>query len=48
MIVYAATITVLFVLAVIPWALGLLVFIPVMAISTYVGYREVFETTPRE
>jgi len=29
--------------ALIPWALGLILVIPLMAISTYVGYREVFE-----
>ena len=27
----------------IPWGLGLLVAIPMMAISTYIGYRDVFE-----
>jgi hypothetical protein len=43
MMVYGAALFGLFFLALIPWALGLLVAIPLMAISTYVGYREVFE-----
>ncbi|MEO5692573.1 MAG: BPSS1780 family membrane protein [Usitatibacter sp.] len=43
MIVYGLALMVLFVAALIPWALGLLAFIPVMVISTYFGYREVFE-----
>jgi hypothetical protein len=48
MLVYAASLLVLFVFALIPWGLGLLVLVPVMAISTYVGYREVFEASPAE
>ena len=48
MIVYGVVLMGLFLLALIPWALGLIVVIPVTAISTYVGYREVFESpTPR-
>jgi hypothetical protein len=43
MIVYGAMLLGLFVLALLPWALGLVVVIPMMAISSYVGYREVFE-----
>jgi len=43
MIVYGTLLSVAFVLGAVPWALGLLVVIPVAAISTYVGYREVFE-----
>jgi hypothetical protein len=43
MILYGLALMGLFILGVIPWALGLLVAIPMMAISTYVGYREVFE-----
>jgi uncharacterized membrane protein len=43
MIVYGTLLSVAFVLGALPWALGLLVVIPVAAISTYVGYREVFE-----
>jgi uncharacterized membrane protein len=47
MIVYGIVLMLLFFVALIPWGLGLLVVIPVMAISTYVGYREVFEGSPR-
>jgi hypothetical protein len=43
MIVYGLALFALFFAALIPWALGLLVVIPVMAISTYIGYRDVFE-----
>jgi hypothetical protein len=45
MVTYGAVLMLLFILGVIPWALGLLVVIPLMAISTFVGYREVFEAT---
>ena len=44
MMVYGAVLLGLFFLGAIPWALGLIVVLPMMAISTYVGYREVFET----
>lgn len=47
MIVYGALSVMLFFVAMLPWGLGLLVAIPMMSISTYVGYREVFETKPR-
>lgn len=43
MIVYGLALFTIFFAALIPWALGLILVIPVMAISTYVGYREVFE-----
>ena len=43
MLVYGLVLLVIFFAALIPWALGLIVVIPMMAISTYVGYREVFE-----
>ena len=43
MILYGLALGACFVAAVIPWFLGLLVVLPVMAISTFVGYREVFE-----
>lgn len=43
MMVYGATLLGIFFLGLLPWALGLLVVIPVMAISTFIGYREVFE-----
>jgi uncharacterized membrane protein len=46
MIVYGAVLLGLFIVALIPWMIGLLVVIPMMVISTYIGYREVFETTP--
>lgn len=45
MMAYGATLLLLFLVAMIPWALGLILVIPMMAISTYVGYREVFEAT---
>jgi hypothetical protein len=47
MIVYGTLLLLLFVLGLIPWALGLLVVIPMMAISSYIGYRDVFEAAPR-
>jgi hypothetical protein len=43
MIVYGVALFVLFFIGLLPWALGLLVVIPIMAISTFIGYREVFE-----
>ena len=43
MIVYGAVLFALFFAGLIPWALGLFVVIPLMVISTYCGYREVFE-----
>jgi uncharacterized membrane protein len=43
MLVYGALLLGLFLVAVIPWALGLIFVIPLAVISTYVGYREVFE-----
>ena len=46
MIVYGIALMGLFFAAIIPWGLGLLVVIPIMAISTYVGYRDVFEGKP--
>lgn len=45
MMVYGAALLGLFFLGAIPWALGLVVVLPMMAISTFVGYREVFEST---
>jgi uncharacterized membrane protein len=44
MVIYGMVLMALFFLALLPWALGLIVFMPVMAISTFVGYREVFES----
>jgi uncharacterized membrane protein len=46
MLVYGTVLLGLFLIALIPWALGLVVVIPLAAISTYVGYREVFEASP--
>jgi uncharacterized membrane protein len=43
MIAYGLALTGLFFVALIPWGLGLLVVIPMMVITTYIGYREVFE-----
>jgi hypothetical protein len=43
MVAYGVVLMLLFILGTLPWALGLLVVVPMMAISTYVGYREVFE-----
>ncbi len=43
MMVYGAVLLGIFLLALVPWALGLIVVVPVMVVSTYVGYREVFE-----
>jgi uncharacterized membrane protein len=43
MTVYGTVLLGLFFVALIPWALGLVIVVPLMAISTYVGYREVFE-----
>jgi hypothetical protein len=43
MMVYGACLLLIFFAGLIPWALGLLVVIPMMVISTYFGYREVFE-----
>lgn len=45
MMSYGLVLLVLFIAGMIPWALGLVVVVPMMAISTYVGYREVFEST---
>ena len=43
MMVYGAALLALFLVALMPWALGLVVVVPLMVISTYIGYREVFE-----
>ena len=43
MMVYGAVLLAIFFLGLLPWALGLVVVIPVMAISTFIGYRDVFE-----
>ena len=46
MVLYGFSLVALFFVAMIPWGLGLLLAIPVMVISTYIGYREVFEAKP--
>jgi hypothetical protein len=46
LLVYGALLFALFFLAFIVWGLGLVVAIPLMAISSYTAYREVFEAAP--
>ena len=46
MVTYGVTLLALFFLGMLPWALGLLVVIPMMVISTFTGYRDVFEAKP--
>ena len=43
MMAYGVALTVIFVLGILPWGLGLLIVFPVMVTSTYTGYRDVFE-----
>ena len=43
MVVYGTVLVVLLMAAWLPFGLGLLVMLPVMVISTYTGYRDVFE-----
>ena len=43
MMVYGAVLLGLFIVGLIPWAAGLVLVVPLAAISTYIGYREVFE-----
>src|SRR5512140_459183 len=43
MIVYGACLLGLFFLGTLPWLLGMLVVVPMMVISTYTGYKDVFE-----
>jgi uncharacterized membrane protein len=47
MVVYGLTLLALFFLALVPWAAGLIVVIPLMAISTWFGYHDVFESEPQ-
>jgi hypothetical protein len=47
MLVYGVAMTVVFFIAWIPLGLGLIVAIPLMVISTYTSYRDVFEPAPR-
>ena len=46
MLVYGVLLMALFFAAWIPFGLGMLVMLPVMVISTYTSYREVFEARP--
>ena len=48
MATYGVALFAIFFLGLIPWGIGLLVVIPMMVISTYAGYRDVFETKPAE
>ena len=43
MMVYGATLLALFFVGAIPWGIGLVVVLPLMAISSFVSYREVLE-----
>ncbi len=43
MTLYGLTLFAIFFLGLLPWALGLFVVVPMMVISTYIGYRDVFE-----
>ena len=43
MITYGAVLVLLLTVAWLPLGLGLIVMVPVMVISTYTGYRDVFE-----
>lgn len=43
MLAYGIALTVIVVVAILPWGLGLLVVVPVMLASTYTGYADVFE-----
>jgi uncharacterized membrane protein len=44
MVAYGVAMILLFFVATLPWALGLIVMLPLMAIGTFVSYREVFES----
>ena len=46
MLLYGALLVALLFVAWIPFGIGLLVMLPVMVISTYTGYRDVFESRP--
>jgi hypothetical protein len=46
MVVYGFALMGAMFVAMIPWGLGLVVVIPVMVISTFIGYREVFGAQP--
>ena len=46
MFLYGVALFTIFFVGLIPWGIGLLVVIPMMVISTFIGYRDVFE--PKE
>ena len=46
MVAYGVAMILLFFVATLPWALGLIVMLPLLAIGTFVSYREVFESAP--
>ena len=48
MLAYGIVLMVIFLAALIPWGLGLLVVVPVMVASTFTGYRDVFEASAPE
>lgn len=48
MALYGIVLTIAMAAAILPWGLGLMIVIPVMVASTYVGYREVFAETGTE
>jgi uncharacterized membrane protein len=48
MLAYGIVLMAVFIAAVIPWGLGLLVVVPIMVASTYTGYRDVFEADAPE
>lgn len=48
MLVYGVVLTAVFLVAVLPWGLGLIVVVPVMVASTYTGYADAFEESVPE
>ena len=46
MLLYGTVLLGIFLIGLIPWAAGLVLVIPLAAISTFIGYREVFEAKP--
>jgi uncharacterized membrane protein len=48
MALYGLVLTIAMAAAILPWGLGLMIVIPVMVASTYVGYRDVFAETGTE
>ena len=43
MLTYLLALSAMYLVAALPWALGFIVAVPVMCLSTYTGYRDVFE-----